>query len=82
MKTSKAVRYNEIKQVINQIHESRHQYFTLLEEIRNNKYAFPVIMGIATLSEVKRMLYNDLFEVNKLADFKLQKQVYELIFRK
>ncbi|WP_445436328.1 DUF1322 family protein [Candidatus Borreliella tachyglossi] len=72
---------SEIKEIINQIHESRHQYFTLLEEIRNDKYAFPVVMGIATLSEVKKMLYNDLLEANKLADLKLQKEVYELILR-
>ncbi len=61
---------------------SRKKYFNLLDEIKNNKYYFPVIMNICSYENVKKLPYDELIEVNQIADFKLEKELYELILSK
>ncbi|AHH03893.1 MULTISPECIES: DUF1322 family protein [Borrelia] len=62
--------------------ETKLEYFKLLEEIKQNKYFFPVIMGICTLNEVKTLNYEELNEVYKISNLKLEKQIFEMTLSK
>ncbi|MCD2413846.1 DUF1322 family protein, partial [Borreliella burgdorferi] len=62
--------------------ETRKKYFNLLDEIKNDKYYFPVIMNICSYDNVKKLPYDELLEVNRLAEIKLEKELYELILSK
>ncbi|AHH12981.1 Hypothetical protein BHO_0021600 (plasmid) [Borrelia hermsii YBT] len=55
------------------------EYFDYLKYLRSEacKYYFPVLMGVCTLDEVKRFKYAELLEINKIANFKLKKEMYE-----
>ncbi|MBB6032128.1 DUF1322 family protein (plasmid) [Borreliella spielmanii] len=72
----------EIDKAIANLNESRKKYFNLLDEIKNDKYYFPVIMNICSYDTVKKLPYDELLEVNRLADIKLEKELYELILSK
>ncbi|ABH02361.1 conserved hypothetical protein (plasmid) [Borreliella afzelii PKo] len=72
----------EIDKAIASLNESRKKYFNLLDEIKNDKYYFPVIMNICSYDDVKKLPYDELLEVNRLADLKLEKELYELILSK
>ncbi|WP_418905661.1 DUF1322 family protein [Borreliella japonica] len=72
----------DIDKAIASLNESRKKYFTLLEEIKNDKYYFPVIMNICSYDDVKKLPYDELLEVNRIADLKLEKELYELILSK
>ncbi|MCD2375616.1 DUF1322 family protein [Borreliella burgdorferi] len=75
-------RNKDIDKAIASINETRKKYFNLLDEIRNDKYYFPVIMNICSYDNVKKLPYDELLEVNRLADIKLEKELYELILGK
>ncbi|WP_434757560.1 DUF1322 family protein (plasmid) [Borrelia puertoricensis] len=64
------------------LHETKLEYFKLLEEIKQNKYFFPIIMGVCTLNDVKTLNYKDLMEVNKISELKLEKQIFEMFLSK
>ncbi|AHF45604.1 DUF1322 family protein [Borrelia parkeri] len=55
------------------------EYFSYLRYLRSEdcKYYFPVLMGVCTFAEVKRFKYAELLEINKIANFKLKKEMYE-----
>ncbi|AHH11113.1 DUF1322 family protein (plasmid) [Borrelia coriaceae] len=55
------------------------EYFNYLKYLRSEdcKYYFPVLMGVCTFDEVKRFRYSELLEINKIANFKLKKEMYE-----
>ncbi|WP_418885659.1 DUF1322 family protein [Borreliella tanukii] len=72
----------EIDKTIASLNETRKKYFNLLEEIKNDKYYFPVIMNICSYDDVKKLPYDELLEVNRIADLKLEKELYELILSK
>ncbi|AHH11521.1 DUF1322 family protein (plasmid) [Borrelia coriaceae] len=70
---------NEYMKLFN---ETKHSYFNLLEKIKKNKYFFPIIMGICSVNEVKKLNYKDLMEVNKISELKLEKQIFEMFLSK
>ncbi|WP_419255436.1 DUF1322 family protein [Borreliella afzelii] len=72
----------EIDKAIANLNESRKKYFKLIDEIKNDKYYFPVIMNICSYDDVKKLPYDELLEVNRIADLKLEKELYELILSK
>ncbi|AHH05460.1 DUF1322 domain-containing protein (plasmid) [Borrelia miyamotoi] len=55
------------------------EYFAYLKYLRSEacKYYFPVLMGICTFDEIKRLKYKELLEINKIANIKLKKEIYE-----
>ncbi|WNZ75048.1 DUF1322 family protein (plasmid) [Borreliella garinii] len=61
------------------LNESRKKYFNLLDEIKNDRYYFPVIMNICSYDTVKKLPYDGLIEGNQIADLKLEKELYELL---
>ncbi len=75
-------RNRDIDKAIASLNETRKKYFNLLDEIKNDKYYFPVIMNICSYDSVKKSPYDELLEVNRLADIKLEKELYELILSK
>ncbi|WP_210753550.1 DUF1322 family protein [Borreliella valaisiana] len=75
-------RNRELDQALASLNEIRKKYFNLLDEIKNNKYYFPVIMNICSYENVKKLPYDELIEVNQISDFKLEKELYELILSK
>ncbi|ACN56027.1 DUF1322 family protein [Borreliella burgdorferi] len=75
-------RNRDIDKAIASLNETRKKYFNLLDEIKNDKYYFPVIMNICSYDSVKKLPYDELLEVNRLADIKLEKELYELILSK
>ncbi|MCD2386119.1 DUF1322 family protein [Borreliella burgdorferi] len=75
-------RNRDIDKAIASLNETRKKYFNLLDEIKNDKYYFPVIMNICSYDMVKKLPYDELLEVNRLADIKLEKELYELILSK
>ncbi len=75
-------RDRDIDKAIASLNETRKKYFNLLDEIKNDKYYFPVIMNICSYDNVKKLPYDELLEVNRLADIKLEKELYELILSK
>ncbi len=75
-------RDRDIDKAIASLNETRKKYFNLLDEIKNDKYYFPVIMNICSYDDVKKLPYDELLEVNRLADIKLEKELYELILSK
>ncbi|MGF7102264.1 DUF1322 family protein [Borreliella kurtenbachii] len=72
----------DIDKAIASINETRKKYFNLLDEIKNDKYFFPVIMNICSYASVRKLPYDELLEVNRLAEIKLEKELYELILSK
>ncbi|WP_215539724.1 DUF1322 family protein [Borreliella bavariensis] len=42
-----------------------------------NKYYFPIVMGICTYRDVKKMSYKELLGVNRVANLKFNKEMYE-----
>ncbi|AWG43282.1 hypothetical protein CR532_04610 (plasmid) [Candidatus Borreliella tachyglossi] len=58
-------------------------YFSYLKYLRSEacKYYFPVLMKVCTFDEVKRFKYSELLEINKIASFKLKKEIYEIFLR-
>ncbi len=72
----------DIDKAIASLNETRKKYFNLLDEIKNDKYYFPVIMNICSYDNVKKLPYDELLEANRLADIKLEKELYELILSK
>ncbi|WP_420025702.1 DUF1322 family protein (plasmid) [Borreliella yangtzensis] len=72
----------DIDKTIASLNESRKKYFNLIDKIKNDKYYFPVIMNICSYDDVKKMPYDELLEVNRIADLKLEKELYELILSK
>ncbi len=72
----------EIDKAIANLNESRKKYFKLIDEMKNDKYYFPVIMNICSYDDVKKLPYDELLEVNRIADLKLEKELYELILSK
>ncbi len=75
-------RDRDIDKAIASLNETRKKYFNLLDEIKNDKYFFPVIMNICSYYSVKKLPYDELLEVNRLAEMKLEKELYELILSK
>ncbi|MCD2320223.1 DUF1322 family protein [Borreliella burgdorferi] len=75
-------RNRDIDKAIASLNETRKKYFNLLDEIKNDKYYFPVIMNICSYEMVKKLPYDELLEVNRLAEIKLEKELYELILSK
>ncbi len=75
-------RNRDIDKAIASLDETRKKYFNLLDEIKNDKYYFPVIMNICSYDNVKKLPYDELLEVNRLAEIKLEKELYELILGK
>ncbi|ACN92268.1 DUF1322 domain-containing protein [Borreliella burgdorferi] len=75
-------RNKDIDKAIASLNETRKKYFNLLDEIKNDKYYFPVIMNICSYDNVKKLPYDELLEANRLADIKLEKELYELILSK
>ncbi|PRQ89415.1 DUF1322 family protein [Borreliella burgdorferi] len=75
-------RNRDIDKAIASLDETRKKYFNLLDEIKNDKYYFPVIMNICSYDNVKKLPYDELLEVNRLAEIKLEKELYELILSK
>ncbi|WP_210381108.1 DUF1322 family protein [Borreliella valaisiana] len=75
-------RNRELDQALASLNEIRKKYFNLLDEIKNNKYYFPVIMNICSYENVKKLPYDELIEVNQISNFKLEKELYELILSK
>ncbi|WKC84932.1 DUF1322 family protein [Borreliella lusitaniae] len=54
-------------------------YFKYIEYLTKeaNKYYFPIVMGICTYKDVKKMSYKELLEVTRAANLKLNKEIYE-----
>ncbi|WP_418454116.1 DUF1322 family protein [Borreliella lusitaniae] len=75
-------RNRDVDKAIANLNETRKKYFNLLEEIKNNKYYFPIIMNICSYEMVKKLPYDELIEVNQIADLKLEKELFELILSK
>ncbi|ACM10173.1 conserved hypothetical protein (plasmid) [Borreliella burgdorferi 29805] len=75
-------RNRDIDTTIANLNESRKKYFQLLEEIKNNKYYFPIIMNICSYEMVKKLPYDELLEVNQIAELKLEKELFELVLSK
>ncbi|PRR32190.1 DUF1322 family protein [Borreliella burgdorferi] len=75
-------RNRDIDTTIANLNESRKKYFQLLKEIKNNKYYFPIIMNICSYEMVKKLPYDELLEVNQIAELKLEKELFELVLSK
>lgn len=72
--------YNkETTNFIKNIEIVKERYFNLIEKVQNNKYHLPVFMNVCSYSDVKGMYYDELVEVNKIAQDKIEKQILELI---
>ncbi|MCD2421087.1 DUF1322 family protein, partial [Borreliella burgdorferi] len=56
-------RNRDIDKAIASLNETRKKYFNLLDEIKNDKYYFPVIMNICSYDNVKKLPYDELLEV-------------------
>ncbi|ACN53337.1 DUF1322 family protein [Borreliella spielmanii] len=56
-------------------------YFKYIDYLtrESNKYYFPIIMGVCTYKDVKKMRYEELLEVNRVANLKLNKEMYERV---
>ncbi|WKC79411.1 DUF1322 family protein [Borreliella tanukii] len=56
-------------------------YFKYIDHLKkeSNKYYFPIVMGICTYKDVKKMSYKELVEVTRVANLKLNKEMYERI---
>ncbi|APS99346.1 hypothetical protein Bmayo_04455 (plasmid) [Borreliella mayonii] len=56
-------------------------YFKYIDYLTReaNKYYFPVVMGICTYKDVKKMSYKELVEVDRVANLKLNKEIYERV---
>ncbi|SCW38775.1 DUF1322 family protein [Borreliella japonica] len=54
-------------------------YFKYIDYLtrESNKYYFPIVMGICTYKDVKKMSYKELLEVTRVANLKLNKEIYE-----
>ncbi|ACN53037.1 DUF1322 family protein [Borreliella valaisiana] len=61
----------EIGKTIASLNESRKKYFKLIDKIKNDKYYFPIIMNICSYDDAKKLPYDELLEVNRIADLKL-----------
>lgn len=73
-------KYNkEAINFIKNIEIVKERYFSLIERVQNNKYWLPVFTGICSYMDVKSMYYDELVEVNKIAQAKIEKQILELI---
>ncbi|WP_417861787.1 DUF1322 family protein (plasmid) [Borreliella americana] len=72
----------DIDKAIANLNESRKKYFQLIEEIKNNKYYFPIIMNICSYDSVKKLPYDELLAVNQIAELKLEKELFELVLSK
>ncbi|WP_024653717.1 DUF1322 family protein [Borrelia persica] len=61
--------------------EILNEYLSYLRYLRSEtcKYYFPVLMGVCTFGDIKKYKYAELIEINKIANFKLKKEVYESI---
>ncbi len=70
-------RNRELHQAIASLNESRKKYFNLLDEIKNDRYYFPVIMNMCSYDTAKKLPYDELIEVNQIADLKLEKELIE-----
>ncbi|ACH93882.1 hypothetical protein BDCR2A_01165 [Borrelia duttonii CR2A] len=59
--------------------EILNEYLNYLKYLRSEtcKYYFPVLMEVCTFNDVKKFKYDELMEINKIANFKLKKEVYE-----
>ncbi|ACL35225.1 DUF1322 family protein [Borreliella garinii] len=68
-------RNRELDQAIASLNESRKKYFNLLY-VKNDRYYFPVIMNICSYDTVKKLPYDEIIEVNQIADLKLEKELY------
>ncbi|MCD2318898.1 DUF1322 family protein [Borreliella burgdorferi] len=75
-------RNRDIDKAIASLNETRKKYFNLLDEIKNDKYYFPVIMNICSYEMVKKLPYDELLEVNQIAELKLEKELFELVLSK
>ncbi|ADQ30026.1 DUF1322 domain-containing protein [Borreliella burgdorferi] len=75
-------RNRDIDKAIENLNETRKKYFQLIEEIKNNKYYFPIIMNICSYEMVKKLPYDELLEVNQIAELKLEKELFELVLSK
>ncbi|MCD2388342.1 DUF1322 family protein [Borreliella burgdorferi] len=75
-------RNRDIDKAIASLNETRKKYFQLIEEIKNNKYYFPIIMNICSYEMVKKLPYDELLEVNQIAELKLEKELFELVLSK
>ncbi|PRR60141.1 DUF1322 family protein, partial [Borreliella burgdorferi] len=53
-------RNRDIDKAIASLDETRKKYFNLLDEIKNDKYFFPVIMNICSYYSVKKLPYDEL----------------------
>ncbi|UPA13791.1 DUF1322 family protein [Borrelia turicatae] len=69
-------------QFIKSLQTTRERYFALLEEVKKNKYWLPIFTNVCSYHEVKSMFYDELMEVNKISEAKLEKQILELILSK
>ncbi|AHH11500.1 DUF1322 family protein (plasmid) [Borrelia coriaceae] len=69
-------------QFIKSLQTTRERYFALLEEVKKNKYWLPIFTNVCSYNEVKSMFYDELMEVNKISEAKLEKQILELILSK
>ncbi|XOU12955.1 DUF1322 family protein (plasmid) [Borreliella americana] len=75
-------RNRDIDKAIENLNKTRKKYFQLVEEIKNNKYYFPIIMNICSYEMVKKLPYDELLEVNQIAELKLEKELFELVLSK
>ncbi|WP_215537682.1 DUF1322 family protein [Borreliella bavariensis] len=73
-------RNRDLHQAIASLNESRKKYFNLLDEIKNDRCHFPVIMNICSYDTVKKLPYDELIEVNQIADLKLEKELHKGFF--
>ncbi|UPA12566.1 DUF1322 family protein [Borrelia venezuelensis] len=76
------MKHREVDKFIESMNATRTRYFTLLEEIKRNKYWLPVITGICSYREIKRMTYDEFIEVSNIAEAKLEMEILELILSK
>ncbi|AHH04240.1 Hypothetical protein BHY_1289 (plasmid) [Borrelia nietonii YOR] len=67
---------------IKNLENARERYFNLIEKVQNNKYWLPVFTNVCSYNDVKKMYYDELNEVNKIAEAKIEKQILELILSK
>ncbi|WP_024654595.1 DUF1322 family protein [Borrelia hispanica] len=76
------MKQQEYEDFIKIFNDRKNKYAKLINDIQQNKYFFPVIMGICSLNEVKNLNYEQLMEVNAISELKLEKQVLELTLGK
>lgn len=48
-------------------------------QAEENKYYFPVVMGICTFDEIRKMTYDDVCHITNIARLKLEKQHFEIM---